>query len=785
MKLKLPASIPAFDRWLLLPILVATATYLRTLAGDFVWDDEFYLEKWIVVGNSLHDVLFPAKGLHGIPYYRPVANLYGLVLFRLSGGESPWLWHAANVLIHALSTVGVYTLLRSWVSIPAPEGNGDAETLARQERRAHVACIAGATLFACWPANAEAVVWISARTEGIMVFFLVWAVAFHLRARDSGRTSLPAAALFLLALLSKETAIVFLPLAVAATALLPPARGAGKTGWRAYVASSLWLPHVLAYAIYTALRRLALGKASGTSLAKLAGDRMTTDAIEPAVRAWSYYLREALLLGPGSPFTELPPAGLGALLFGIAGVIAGSLVIAMAFRPSWRPWSMAVVWFVLGLGPPIAMAVDPLSVTAVAMRYLYVSSVALAAVASLVILRLPEPRERKRTVLVLAGVAVLGLMAMSQVRITPWLDGRSLWTRAVEDERYSTIAHMNLGLALVEKRNFVEGEEHLRIAAYGSKGSIAMQQGSLIRLAEFYVLRGEIRLARVALLRASTIGGAREGIASAMTLAAALEMLEHKVGDTTVSRVPRNVLLEQVALLERAASLMPLDTSPRLVLAIVNEALGEKERARSGYVELTRIAFGNKTILISSLARAERLAAEIEAETDPVKRLYFAAQRQETEGDWKEAIRSYEAALELAPERSDLLVPLAELQAKNGDLAGAAALMLRATEAEPENPFRWFNLGLYRSFLDDLEGADAAFLRASELMPTWWRPFLHRASVLEAKGDRAGAADQYERMLEVYEGVQPIREHAQEKVRTLRSQLGQNPSPAATPTDVF
>lgn len=769
MTARLPKAIRDINVWLLAPVLVATLTYVRTLTGDFVWDDEFYLQKWIVVGNSLYEVLFPGKAIPGIPYYRPLANLYGLVLYRLSDGGSPWLWHASNVLVHVVSTVGVYALLRSWIAPPTPS--------ASQERREQAACIAGATLFACWPANVEAIVWISARTEGLMVCLLVWAMSLHLRARDSGRTSLPAAALFFLALCSKETAIVFFPLAAAATVLLPPSRGAARTGWRAAFASSLWLPYVLAYVVYAAIRRLALGKVSGNSLASLAADRLTPEAVEPAVRAWSYYLREALLLGPGSPFTELPPAGLGSLVFGIAGVVAGTLVIAMAVRPSWRPWSMAVVWFVLGLGPPIAMAVDPLSVTAVAMRYLYASSVALAAVAALIVVRLPDFHQRKRTVLAVACVGVVGLMVLAQIRMSPWLDALALWTRAVDDEPYCAIARMNLGLSHVEHRNFEEGEKHLRIAAYGSRGPIAMQQGSLIRLAEFYVLRGELQPARVALLKATTIGGAREGIASAMTLAATLEMLEHKVDGSTVSRVPRNRLLEQVAQLESAAALSPLDTSSRLVLAILNEALGEKERARSGYLELSRIAFSNATILYSSLARAERLQAEIASETDPVKRLYFEGQRHETEGDPPAAIRSYEAALALAPERSDLLLPLAELEAKNGNLPRAVELMARAVDAEPRSPFHWFNLGLYRSLLGDLPGSSAAFARASELQPKWWRPFFHRAAVLEAMGDPAGAADQYEHMLAVFEGVEPIREHAREKVRDLRSQVRRNSSP--------
>ena len=73
--------------------------------------------------------------------------------------------------------------------------------------------------------------------------------------------------------------------------------------------------------------------------------------------------------------------------------------------------------------------------------------------------------------------------------------------------------------------------------------------------------------------------------------------------------------------------------------------------------------------------------------------------------------------------------------------------------------------------------ASDAFLRASTLLPGWWRPYLHRASALEGMGDLEGAVEQYENMLEVYEGAEGIRGHAVERIRVLRLARGRNPSP--------
>lgn len=762
MKKRLLSALRSRGAWILAPLFVAAVTYARTLWADFVWDDEYYFSRAIVEVNTLYTILFPGKALQDLPYYRPVASLSSLVLYWFSGRGSPWLWHLSNVVSHLVATAGVFALLRRWV---ANQGPGE---------RADLACVAGATLFACWPANVEAIVFVSARTEGLMVCFLIWAVVLHLRSLDSGRTSLAAAALFLLALLSKETAIVFLPLVIAATVLLP-----AKAGVRAGLSASLWLPHVLAYLTYSALRGAVLG-GKGTSLSAIAVERLKPEAVEPAIRAWAYYLREAWLLGPGAPYTETPPTGLGMLIFGIAGVIAGSVVIAVcSWRASRRPWAMCVIWFVLALGPPIAIAVEPLSITAVAMRYLYAPSVALAAAAALLVMRLPPVGERTRLAASLAAAAVCGLVVLAQVRMSPWMNSEALWARAVEDEPHSPVAQLNLGLVYVSQDKFVEGEKHLRYSAYGTTDADAnRKQTCLVRLAEFYVSRGKFEDARIALRKASTLHGSRDGTVSQMALSATLEMLEHRDADGSMSsRVPRNQLLQQIAPLEYAASLDPADTSSRLVLAVVNEALGEKARARNGYLALARIAMANNFLRGASLARADRLAKEIAAETDPVKKLYFQAQEYEAAGDLAEAVRAYQAALALEPDRSDLLTPLAEIAARSGDLRAAVSFTVRATKAEPENPFHWFNLGLYRSLLGDRKGADDAYRRASEISPRWWRPYYHRASGLEGLGDKPGAIAQYERMLEVYEGVEPFRDHARKKVRDLGAQIGRNPSP--------
>jgi len=173
-----------------LAALAAVAVTLPALTGQFVWDD-----RWLIVGSPLRQdpglllqVAFEGHGWGTMSrpeaesaYFRPLANLVHGVLV-LAAGAKPLPFRILSTLLHA----GCALLLALWL------------------RRRHPRAAWGAVLFAVHPVAADAFGWISAAPDLMATGFLL-AV---LLALDRPRAAwLPAGFCWLLALLSKESAI--------------------------------------------------------------------------------------------------------------------------------------------------------------------------------------------------------------------------------------------------------------------------------------------------------------------------------------------------------------------------------------------------------------------------------------------------------------------------------------------------------------------------------------------------------------------------------------------------
>lgn len=165
-----PAS--AFERFLpALLILIVLGVYALAMGAEFIgWDDPTN-----VPGNPVLKlpVAQAIARFWGGPYdklYIPVTYSVWTILAAVgtvntpSGGAefNPFIFHAANVILHALATVLVYQILRLRI-------------------RSAWACAAGALLFAVHPVQVEAVAWVTAMKDvlsgalalGAILFFLV------------------------------------------------------------------------------------------------------------------------------------------------------------------------------------------------------------------------------------------------------------------------------------------------------------------------------------------------------------------------------------------------------------------------------------------------------------------------------------------------------------------------------------------------------------------------------------------------------------------------------------
>jgi protein O-mannosyl-transferase len=172
-------------------LAVAMLVYGDSLLNDFTQDDELYVvHNQTVTSPSIRGLFGPNKVTN---VFRPV-TFSTFALNWAAGGAQPFGYHLVNLLLHAAVTLLLYLLLQA---------------LLEPEPQARAVAFAAALLFAVHPIHTEAVASVVGRSELLAGGFLLAAWLLHLRARQ-----IPALICFLLALLSKESAVVFLPLAL-------------------------------------------------------------------------------------------------------------------------------------------------------------------------------------------------------------------------------------------------------------------------------------------------------------------------------------------------------------------------------------------------------------------------------------------------------------------------------------------------------------------------------------------------------------------------------------------
>ena len=173
---------------LAVPILV----YANTLLNGFVFDDETYIFSNPAVTRVTAPALF--RPLQANNVFRPVTFATLALNWKL-GGARPLGYHLCNLLLHAAVTLLLYLVLRKLL-----ESMPQAGTVA----------FVSALIFAVHPIHTEAVAWITARSELLAAFFLLGAWILHLNDQQ-----VLALVCLVLAMMSKESAVVFLPLAMA------------------------------------------------------------------------------------------------------------------------------------------------------------------------------------------------------------------------------------------------------------------------------------------------------------------------------------------------------------------------------------------------------------------------------------------------------------------------------------------------------------------------------------------------------------------------------------------
>lgn len=470
--------------WLVLVFLSVTAVYATTLGHGFVFDDTIdvvdnpLVQSWDNLGT-----IFSAPSRSGVGLdtglYRPITSVSYLIDHSISGLD-PAVFHATNILLHAAVSVLVMFLAMSLGAPVAASG-------------------IAAILFGVHPAHVEVVANIAGRKEALMAgLLLAGLLARHVGLRKGGAWQLAAATLYLLAILSKETAIVGLPVILLWDRLLRGAENPDGARRRRH-SYWLWAGAVLLYAV---MRWNAVGGLAPPEIPFLdnpaahagLGSRVMTAFTVLALGVW--HIVAPIDLSPDYSFNAIPIVSSlwdGRFLIAI-GTIATMVALVLRWHRKSPVLVLALMWYLLAI-LPASNLILPIG-TIFGDRMLYLPSTAVFALAAVAMASVPH---KVRYPAVVVGLAILGGLVVQTVTYSKvWRDEISLFEYAVGVVPGSAKVRYNLGTAYAEVGRMADAEREFTeaIETYPEFSQPHNQLGNL------YLLSGRAEQAKVAYSRA-------------------------------------------------------------------------------------------------------------------------------------------------------------------------------------------------------------------------------------------------------------------------------------------
>lgn len=394
---------------LFIPVLAA---YWPVLGAGFTnWDDPDYTYNNPAVSRPTAATLLKTLTAPRLGHYHPLTDLSLAAESAVFGGRAE-AHHTGNVLLHLANAALAFLLLALLLG---------SDWLA----------LGGALLWALHPANVESAAWIAERKNLLYAFFYLLALLAYLRGREGWRRSALVAGLFLLALLSKASAVT-LPLALLAL------------DWRE--GRPLDRRNLLEKAGLLALAGLFTMIAAAAQ-----ADRGSPLPGNP-VKLLSFYLLNSvwpLNLSALYPYKETLAKLAAEHLRYVLPALAFAGALALAIRRNARLAAFGLLFFLVNILP--FAAVIPIGPALAADRYLYLPLLGLI-LAGLAAAGLWPAGGRAKA----AGAALLCLLLAAEIALTvplakTWRSSETLWTAVLQRFPKSETANLNLAQALLDR----------------------------------------------------------------------------------------------------------------------------------------------------------------------------------------------------------------------------------------------------------------------------------------------------------------------------------------------
>ncbi|MCD6386343.1 tetratricopeptide repeat protein [Candidatus Sumerlaeota bacterium] len=495
-------------------VLLGLLVFGNTTLNGFVYDDCEVVENSQLITTFRNiPILFSRSYFRYTPElsYRPVVTFTYFFDYALFDGV-PEGYHLVNVLIHLINAVLVFYILRVLIQIfrpPSPQAK-------------NLISLSGALFFLLHPVVTEPVNLISYREDLLSTCFVLLSLMLYLSALTA-TTKKPfiypiSWIIFLLALLSKESAITFpFMLLLLEHTFHHSHRHTGHNGLNGPNGQNgpnglngqnrltdklTTLPFFIILLFYLVLR-FFIATPPHKYLVPYFGDSPTR-ALLNFPRFFAHYL--FLILYPlnlSADYTFIP---IKTVLHPL--IIGGWLVGILYLLGLWYVWkkkqfllTIGLLWFLCFIIP--VSNIYPLA-NPVADRYLYLPLVGIAMIVSGLIGILLECNALSsagrglRKVVISLFLVMLLLYAVRDIkRNTVWRDDATLWTETLRHHPRSPAALKGLGLVYLRQKKFNDAERMLRTAVQINPRDIKTRNN----LAVLYAKKGELNKAIAELQR--------------------------------------------------------------------------------------------------------------------------------------------------------------------------------------------------------------------------------------------------------------------------------------------
>ncbi len=445
------------DSWLSWALITAgILLYLNSLPNEMFWDDDdfilnnAYIKDWQHWPHYFKNNIL--SGTHLLSnYWRPLLQAVFAVEWHLWADWPPG-WRLVNILTHSSNAVLLFMLLRIILKDRALS-------------------FLTAAMFLIHPAQNETVVYPNSLGDALANFFVFGGLIFFARFRSSGTPAFRSAdwwltlAAYPLALMSKETAILFLPYLILCDWMLRPKEEPFRQKIVA-ITKAAW-PFLIIAIGYIALRATVLNFNNSFNFYKEEniltsnfGVRILTFfrviSIYAGILLTPYDLRVERLIDPATSLL-LPDVILGAATF------SALVWLAVRFRNRAPIITFGTLWFFAGILPTSNLFV--LINALVYEHFLYTALIGIWLVIFWVLLRWSSRSSiRKRLIIALLSFIFSAFAVRVVWRNTDWRTAIVFYEKLLPTAEKSYRVINNLGMEYAEKGLVDKAEATYNIA---------------------------------------------------------------------------------------------------------------------------------------------------------------------------------------------------------------------------------------------------------------------------------------------------------------------------------